>query len=296
MVLILAAGLVAVACRSGSVVDTSALDDRAITVASFDFPESVLLAEVYAQALEAAGFTVDRSFNLGTRELVLPALQRGLVEVVPEYAGSALEFVGGHPDADPRTTHRRLVRAMGSRGIRVLDAAPAMDQNGFAVTTDLASLLGLRTLSDLTPHASDMVLAGPPECQQRPLCLPGLRDVYGLRFSRFVPLDAGGAITVAALRNGTADVGLLFTSDPTFRGNGFVLLKDDRGLEPAENVTPMINEEALTRFGNGVAAALDGVSSRLTLDALRSMNRSVATGASPAVVARAWLNAARGDG
>jgi len=286
---ILAVLLLATSCHSAGSRSTSALDDDAITVGSFDFPESVLLAELYAQTLERAGYPVVREFDLGPRELVFPSLQRGLLEVIPEYAGSALSFVGGDASADPGITHDRLSQALGARGLTVLDGAPAMDRNGFAVTLATAAGLNLTSLRDLSAHAGQMVFAGPPECAQRPLCLQGLTTMYGLHFSDVLSLDTGGPLTVSALTAGTADVGLLFTSDPILNGGQLVLLRDDLGLEPAENVTPVVNAEVLQRFGAGVSTALDALSAKLSTDELRDMNGSVESGTPPADVARVWI-------
>jgi osmoprotectant transport system substrate-binding protein len=281
--------VVSAACHSGGSGVQTALDDDAITVGSFDFPESVLLGELYAQMLERAGFSVVRQFNLGPRELVLPALQRGLLEVVPEYAGSALSFVGGGATADAGLTHQRLEDAMRTRGLSVLDPAPAMDRNGFAVTLATAARLGLTSLGDLSTHAADMVFAGPPECAQRPLCLQGLENTYDLHFADVISLDTGGPLTVSALTAGTADIGLVFTSDPILNGGQLVLLHDDRGLEPAENVTPVVAEGALGRFGPGLSTALNRLSGQLSTAELRNMNGSLAIGETPSDVARAWI-------
>lgn len=278
------------ACHAAGSGGPTALGDDAITVGSFDFPESVLLGELYAQVLERAGFQVIRQFDLGPRELVFPALQRGLLEVVPEYAGSALSFLGGGATADPALTHQRLADAVRSRGLSVFEGAPAMDRNGFVVTVATAARWNLTSLGDLSPHAAEMVFAGPPECADRPLCLEGLENTYGLHFSNVLSLDTGGPLTVSALTSGTADVGLLFTSDPLLNGGQLVLLRDERALEPAENVTPIVSDEAIRRFGPGVSAALDALSIRLSTDELRNMNGSVDGGASPADVARAWLD------
>ncbi len=133
------------------------------------------------------------------------------------------------------------------------------------------------------------MFAGPPECAQRELCLKGLKDTYGLQFKDVLTLDTGGSLTVSALNAGTADVGLLFTSDPILNGGQLVLLRDDRGLEPAENVTPIVQNEVEQRFGPNAGQALDRLSALLTTDALRGMNASVETGRSPAEVASSWL-------
>jgi osmoprotectant transport system substrate-binding protein len=285
--------LTASACHPSSTGATTVLRDDRITVGSFNFPESVLLGEIYAQTLESAGYRVQRLFDLGPRELVMPALQRGLLELVPEYGGSALGFLGGTPTPDEVLTHRRLVAALARRGLTAFAAAPASDRNVFAVTTATARRLGVATLSQLVPRAPHLVLAGPTECPQRPLCLLGLQNTYGMRFKDFIAADAGGPLTTAALRSGVADVALLFSSDPSFDTDAFRLLRDDRGLEPADQVTPILQREVLSRFGDHVELAIDAVSARLTTDALRRMNSEVAHGSSPDAVARRWL--ARGS-
>jgi osmoprotectant transport system substrate-binding protein len=283
--------LLLAACGSPPAPQTTAVDDDAITVASFNFAESVLLAELYGQALRSAGFRVELALDLGAREFVQPALQRGLVELVPEYAGSALEFVAGNgsASADERATHRALARAMASRGLTVLAASPAQDRNGIVVTSETATRFDLHTVSDLRPVAPQMAFGGPPECPERPLCLGGLVSLYGLRFDSFVPLDEGGALTVAALQAGQVQAALLFTSDGQIDAHGFVLLKDDRHLQPAENVTPIIRTDVLARFGPQVGDVTNDVSAALTTDELQRLNRDVAAGGAPAAVAAAWL-------
>jgi osmoprotectant transport system substrate-binding protein len=283
--------LLLAACGSPPAPQTTAVDDDAITVASFNFGESVLLAELYGQALRSAGFRVELALDLGAREFVQPALQRGLVELVPEYAGSALEFVAGNgsASADERATHRALARAMASRGLTVLAASPAQDRNGIVVTSETATRFDLHTINDLRPVAPQMAFGGPPECPERPLCLEGLASLYGLRFESFVPLDEGGALTVAALQAGQVQAALLFTSDGQIDAHGFVLLKDDRHLQPAENVTPVIRTDVLARFGPRVGEVTNEVSAALTTDDLQRLNREVAAGEASAAVAAGWL-------
>jgi osmoprotectant transport system substrate-binding protein len=267
--------------------------DDAVVVASFDFPESVLLAEIYAQALEAAHIPIRREFDLGTREFVQPALQRGLVDVVPEYGGSALTFVtlgAVQPSPDEELTHRALVDALGSRGITVLAASPAQDRNGVAVTAVTAAKFGLHTISDLIPFAGDMTFGGPPECEDRPLCLPGFAKIYRLEFARFLPLDAGGPLTLQALRSDTVDAAIVFTSDGVAERDGLVMLEDDQHLQPAENVTPVVRTQTLQRVGSSLAEAVNAVSAALSTDELRAMNAEVAVdGRTPAAVAADWL-------
>lgn len=277
-------------CRSDAAgPPADVLGDDAVTVASFDFPESRALAEIYAQALEGQGFRVLREPALGPRELVEPALERGLIELVPEYAGSALAFLGGSPTSDEDLTHQLLLDALAQRRLTALDPAPAQDRNAFAMLASTASRLEVRSISDLAGHAGTMAFGGPTECEQRALCLKGLEDVYGLRFDGFVTLDAGGPLTVQAIVGGTVGVGLLFSSDPAFDRGDLIELRDDRHLEPAENVTPVLARATVDRFGPGLTEALNAVSARLGTADLRAMNAAMQAGRSPWFVAHAWL-------
>ena len=176
----------------------------------------------------------------------------------------------------------------------MLASAPAEDANAIVVTPETAARFGLSTVSDLGSVASGMRFGGPRECPDRPLCLPGLERVYGLDFKEFVPLDAGGPLTVAALVAGQIDVALLFTTNGDIRVRHFVVLQDDRGLQPAENVTPVVRSDALARFGQGLNEAVDRVSMSLTTDALAGMNQAVSRGKAPADVAADWLLLFRG--
>ena len=267
------------ACSSardaGSPSTPAQLRDDAITVGSFDFRESVVLAEVYSQGLEAAGYDVRRAFQLGPREFVGPALAAGLIELVPEYAGTAAEFYslgGADPRDDVGVTHAELVAAVGGRPVRVLAAAPGEDANTFVVTQATAERLDVRTLSDLRPVAGELRFGGPPECPARRLCLAGLADTYGLTFGSFVTLDAGGPLTHDALRAGFVDVALLLTTDPLIAQDGLVELVDDRGLQPAESITPLVRTELIERFGPDLVVTIDAVSARLSTAAVRELN------------------------
>ena len=269
---------------------TAADLDASITVASFNFAESELLGELYAQALEGAGLPVDRQLRLGARELVAPAVEQGLVDVVPEYVGSALTFLSPVQATvrDAAEARRRLQEVVGD-DVVVLEPAVAQDQNAFVVRRRTAVEHGLRRISDLIPVASTLVFGGPPECATRRLCLAGLEDVYGLRFEAFRPLDSSGPLTVAALLGDRVDVALLFTTSGSLADEDIVLLEDDRGLQPAENVVPIVRRAVLDRHGTGVAAALDAVGASLDTATLVALNRRVDAGEPVAAVAASWL-------
>ena len=269
----------------------------AIKVGSFDFPESVLLAEIYGQALAANGFPVRMLSNLGPRELVDPALMNGLLQLVPEYAGSALEFLSlGHlsPTADVKAANRALAKSLAGRGLLAAHPAAAEDSNAIVVTAATAAHYGLRSITDLARVAPRLVFGGPPECPERAFCLRGLQRAYGLHFKSFIPLDAGGPLTLQALRAGDIGVGLLFTTDPHISAQHLVILTDDRALQPAENVTPVLRRDVVARYGSGLIALLNAVSARLTTNSLRDLDARVdLDGRGPHAVAEAWLRAQR---
>ncbi|HEY8093392.1 MAG TPA: ABC transporter substrate-binding protein, partial [Acidimicrobiales bacterium] len=269
----------------------TALGDDAITIGAFDFAESQLLGELYGQALESRGFAVQRAFGIGPREIVAPALARGLLELVPEYAGTALTFFSlgaTAPSADVATTHSALQEAVEPRHLTALDAAPAQNANDFVVTSQTAQRAGVHSLTDVARVASQLTFGGPPECPERPLCLAGLKDRYGVQFDTVLTLDAGGPVTRQALKQGVVDVALLFSTDPAIADDGLVELTDDQHLQPAENVTPLLRTEVVERWGQPVVEAINAVSARLTTEGLRDLNARLST-QDPAAVAAAWL-------
>jgi osmoprotectant transport system substrate-binding protein len=279
------------ACARGERPVTAEELDGSITVASFNFAESALLGELYALALDDAGFPVDRQLRLGAREIVQPALQQGMVDLVPEYAGSALSFLS--PEAPPVTDIRSARAVLGlayeRHGVEVLEPAAAENQNGFVVREETATSLGLRTLSDLARVAGSLAFGGPPECPARRLCLAGLRDVYGIEFRDVQRLDSGGPLTLAALYGGRVDVALIFTSSGALAGTDLVLLEDDRDLQPAENIVPMLRRAVVERHGEGVRRVVDAVTEQLDTAELVELNRRLDRGEAPADVAAGWL-------
>jgi osmoprotectant transport system substrate-binding protein len=287
------------ACGGGSSGDEDASDagtePGVVRVASFEFTESRILAELYTAALTAAGIPARRTGDLASREILEPALEQDIVDLVPEYTGSALEFLNrgaGRANADAENNYELVKEAFGSRGIVAMAMAPAQDQNAIGVTKATKDRLGLTKISDLGPHSRDLVFGGPPECAERPFCLGGLQSVYGLRFKEVRVLDVAGPATVGALEGGEVDVALLFTTTPQVEPKDFALLDDDLALQPADNVVPVIRKEHVDRYGDKVAAALDPVSAALTTDELRALNAKVdLDGRTPAAVAKAWLHA-----
>jgi osmoprotectant transport system substrate-binding protein len=268
-------------------------DGPTIVIGSFGFSESEILGEIYLQALEHAGYQVEHRAQLGSREAVLnPALRAGEINFVPEYIGTALEVTFQEvPTADADATAAALDAAWGEEGFSVLAYTPAEDKNGIVVTAETAEALGLSAISDLAGQETELSFGGPPECPDRPRCLQGLVDVYGLQFGEFVPLDAGGPLTVTALDGGEIDVALLFSSDGVIGARGWVLLDDDMGLQPAENIAPVVNDELIDAYGDDFVALIDAVSAGISQKDLTELNKLVGfDGEAAADAAAAWLD------
>ncbi len=283
---ILGLAILATACGSGD----GATEGDPIKVASFGFNESVIIAEIYAQGLEANGYTVDRHMNLGNREVVKPALESGEIDVVPEYIGTLAGFLEVEASADSDATWEAARAAFEELGVTLLAFGPAQDKNAFVVTAETATEHGLTTVSDLQPVAGDLIFGGPPECPERPLCLPGLEEVYGITFSEFSPLDDAGPITIAALEGGEIDVALLFSTQGIIAANGWVALEDDQGLNPAENIAPAIRVDVVDAYGDELVALLESYTAAITTEDLTELNkRADLDQEDPALLATEWL-------
>jgi osmoprotectant transport system substrate-binding protein len=189
---------------------------------------------------------------------------------------------------DAAAVRAALAGAVAPLGLSLLEAAPASNTNAIVVTARTAERLGLASVSDLEEEAPALTIGGPPECPTRPACLLGLERVYGLRFGRFLAL-AGERLVATALADGVVDVGVLFSTDGALAGSDFLVLRDDERLQPAENVTPLVRTDLVTR-DERVGRALDEVSAALDTAALRFLNwRVIVNGGEPAAEARAWL-------
>ena len=277
-VLVLTAAALLVAACDG--------DGGSVTVGSADFDENEIVASMYAEMLEDAGYDVSRQFLIGSREAYFPALENAEIDLIPEYVGTLVEFLDTGATGDVDETTGVLTDVL-PEGLTVLEAADAENANGLVVTAETAEENGLEVTSDLEAVAGDFVLGGPPECPERPLCLEGFQDVYGLEFAEFQPLDAGGPVTVEALDQGEIDVAVLFTTDQSIIENDWVLLDDDQELQPAENIAPVVREDVLDE---DLEALLNDISAALTTDGLTELNRRVRSeGEDPADVAVDWL-------
>lgn len=263
-------------------------EDVAVTIGSANFPESVLLAHIYAGALEHAGVTVVRQLNIGTREVYFAALRQGEIDLLPEYVGSLHNHVtGGDEDLTETADLVDDLREQLGPEIVLLEPAEAQNGNAMLVTPETAEEYGLETLSDLGEVSDQLVGGGPPEVRERPDGLPGLREVYGIDFAEWRDLDAGGPLTIEALRRGDIDVARAWSTLGVIGQEGWIELEDDRHLFNAENITPVIRSEVLTPT---IEEVLNEISQRLTTEDLIAMNvRTEVDNDDPDVVAEDWL-------
>ena len=284
------AGALAFGAGCSESIESPPLPESTIVVGAFDFTEGAILASLYSQVLTSEGFDVSVE-TVATREIMEPALEQGHIDLVPEYQGTLLRFLRPLTDVGTFPDQREaLDEALETRGLVALESSPGQNQNVIVVTTQTASDLELSKISDLRPIAGDLTFGGPPECPARPLCLLGLEDEYGLRFANFVPLDAGGPLTLAALVGGEIDVGLLFGTDPAIDRDGLAVLEDDQDLQPKENIVPVLRRPVLTENGDDLSDPLDELSAHLTTETLRQLNSQVLdAGLSPQEAARNWL-------
>lgn len=263
-------------------------DGPTIEIASFNFPESEILGELYAQALENAGYPVSRSLNLGARELIYPELIGGDLDLLPEYLGSALVvWFEQDPPEDIEAGFAALTDAFAAEEVRVLTPAPAENNQAFVVTSDFAAANGLSGVDDLA-GAGAVTFAGPPECEGRDTCFQGLVDRYGLSNVSFTSIQEAAA-RLAALDAGDVEMILLFSTDPPLAGDAYVVLEDTAGMLPPENITPVVREAILAAYGDDLQALLDAVTATITTEGLQEMNAAASEGLSAAEIAAAWL-------
>ena len=259
------------ACGKSNNSSSSSKSKGSITVAGSDFEEQDIVANIYAVALRAKGYTVTVKPHLGKREVVQPALQSGQVDLLPEYGASLSEYLkAGSSSGDINAEIASLKTLLADKGVTVLDPAGAYDANALVVTKATADKWHLSKISDLAPIASQLTFGGPPECPTRPKCLIGYKATYGLNFKTFKPLDVAGPITKKALTDGSVDVALLLSSDVP---ENTVVLTDDKQLQGAENIIPVIRT---VKNNATVTATLNAVSKELTLDELIDLNRKAA--------------------
>lgn len=261
-----------------------------INVGQFSFAEGRFLAQLYGQELAHDGYNVTVKPPLGQREVTAPALEHGQIDMYVGYAATDLEYynkAAGEANGDAAATTAKLNSHLQSLGLVALTPSAAVDQNAFAVTKDTQQKYNLTKLSDLAPIGGQLVLGAGAECPTRPFCLIGLQNTYGIHFKAFKPLDTDGPLTRAAFKNGTIQVGLVFSSDGDLNSLGLVVLQDDKHLENADNVVPILRTSVAS---SEVKADLNKVSAGLTTADLISLNSQVEIdNKDPQAVAQAYL-------
>ncbi len=268
-------------------------DLKSVVIGSADFPESKIVAEIYAQALTTNGFTVGRQLGIGSRETYIPALRDHSIDLIPEYTGNLLQYF------DPASTVTRpeqvelaLVRALPG-DLSILTPAPADDTDTVTVTAATAQKWNLRTIGDLAAHSAEVRFGAPSEFSNRAQGLPGLKASYGLDITRdnFVSIsDGGGPATVRALVDGTVTAANIFSTSPAIPQNNLVVLADPKNNFLPGNVVPLVNSQ---KKSDPLKRVLDAVSARLTTSDLTELNTAVSgnAGVDPDEAARDWLQA-----
>jgi osmoprotectant transport system substrate-binding protein len=232
---------------------------------------------------------VETRLNLGAREVVFPALEKGEIDLLPEYNGAALAFLDKNTTAvTAEEVNTALKPLLEAKKLVALEPSPAEDKDAFAVTQATSQRLGLKTLADLKGKAGQMVIGGPPELKTRPSGLPGLKKVYGIEdFKEFIALDAGGPLTVSALKKGDIDIGRVFSTQAVIAAENWVVLEETKPLQPAQNIVPIARQDAVT---DQVTQALNGLAPKITTEELTKLNARVELDKEdPETVARDWL-------
>jgi osmoprotectant transport system substrate-binding protein len=256
-----------------------------IVIGSQAYYSNEIIAEIYAQALENAGFTVERQYQIGQRDAYLPQLEDGSVDLIPEYTGNLLQFYS--PDTTA-TTSDAVYAELGSAlpdGLVVLDQSPATDQDSYNVTQEFADANNVTSIADLA-GLSNVVLGGNAELEERPYGVQGLKDTYNVDVTFTAIGDSGGPLTVQALTEGAITVGNIYSADPNIAANNLVTLEDPDGLFLASNVVPLVSAD----IAGDIADVINAVSAKLTAAGLSALNaQSVNDEQSSETIATQWL-------
>jgi osmoprotectant transport system substrate-binding protein len=265
-----------------------------IRIGSDGFYEAKLMAEIYGQALEAKGYTVDRTaIGIGARKVSAPALENGQFDLKPEYIGSGLAFyAAGKQTGDPAANQTELQTVLTPKGITVLDYSPAADQNAFVVRPETATKFNLAKLSDVTAVQAQLKFGVATDCPTNPVCAKALKDAYGIDVSKAKLLAACDTPMVQALKGKTIDVGELCSTQPDIAVNGWVLLQDDKQTQPAENIAPLVRDDYLAKLSDaeGFKKILNDVSAAMDTATLTDLGKQVSVDNKDiAEVAKSWL-------
>jgi len=259
----------------------------AIVIGSQAFSENEIIGEIYAQALETAGYKVERKFNIGSREVYIPAIKSGEVSLLPEYTGGLLQYFDTATTAKSASDiYAALPALLTPAGLSVLDQSSASDEDSYNVTKAFSDANNVKSLADLSALTIPLTVGGNSELQTRPYGPAGLLSEYGVTVSFTAIEDYGGPLTVKALNDGAVQLADLYTSDPSIAKNKFVTLADPQNLMVANNVVALINTKAFPAAASGV---INAVNAKLTTAGLVQINTESAAGDSPATIAAKWL-------
>ncbi|MDN4519437.1 ABC transporter substrate-binding protein [Mycolicibacterium austroafricanum] len=267
-------------------------DLKSIKVGSADFTESKIIAEIYAQALEANGFTISRQFGIGSRETCIPAVRDHSIDLIPEYTGNLLQYFDPESAATtPDSVLLGLLKALPG-DLSILYPSPAEDKDTLAVSAETAQRWNLKSIADLAAHSAEVKVGAPSEFQTRQTGLVGLKEKYGLDIApaNFVAIsDGGGPATVKALTDGTVTAANIFSTSPAIERSALVVLEDPKNVFLAANVVPLV---ASQKMSNELKTVLDAVSAELNTEALIELNTSVEgnQGVDPDEAARKWIS------
>ena len=265
---------------------SDASGDETIVIGSQDYYSNEIIAETYAQALENAGYDVDRQFRIGQREAYLPEIEAGEIDLFPEYSGPVLQY--WEPDTEarlPDDVYAALVDAS-PEGLNILDQSPATDQDSYVITHEFADEWGIENVEDLSKVTDPMTLGANSEAESRPNGPKGLEETYGIEVG-FAPIeDSGGPLTVKALRDGDVQLAIIYTADPSIESNNLVTLEDTKGLFLSSNVVPLASD----KVDDKAAEVINEVSAAMSPEDLVSLNNRSVTEQLPAAdIAKDWL-------
>ena len=265
---------------------SDASGDETIVIGSQDYYSNEIIAETYAQALENAGYDVDRQFRIGQREAYLPEIEAGEIDLFPEYSGPVLQY--WEPDTEARLPDDvfAALEEAAPEGLNVLDQSPATDQDSYVITQEFADEWGIENVEDLSKVTDPMTLGANSEAESRPNGPKGLEETYGIEVG-FAPIeDSGGPLTVKALKDGDVQLAIIYTADPSIESNNLVSLEDTKGLFLSSNVVPLASD----KVDDKAAEVINEVSAAMSPEDLVSLNNRSVTEQLPAAdIAKDWL-------
>lgn len=266
--------------------DSPSATTTTLVIGSQQYYSNEIIAELYAQSLEAKGYTINRQYQIGQREVYLPEVEAGKIDLMPEYSGNLLQYYDAKTEAKSSDEVLAALKEALPSGLRPLNAAEATDQDSYNVTSEFATQHSLKTLEDLAKVPGPIKVAANSEFEKRPYGPKGLKEFYGVDVQVVPVEDSGGPLTVKALKDGTVQAADIYSADPSIAVNKFVTLEDPKNMILPQNVVPIVS----AKVDDAAAAVIDQVSAALTTEELVQLNaRSVNEQATSAVIAKDWL-------